>query len=229
MKKVLYLLSLVLPWRARLWLLSRVWHYEIHPTARIGLSWIMPVRLILGPHASIGHFTLCKGVSLLHMGTYASIGNGNWITGYPENDSEGQHSSGPGHFAHQPERRPQLIVEEHAAITNRHIIDCTSTVRVGRFATVAGFNSQILTHSIDLEQSRQSSAPITIGEYCFVGTNVVILGDSVLPPYCVLGAKSLLNKRYEKPYRLYAGVPSREVRELDPDLKYFQRPEGFVV
>ena len=36
-----------------------------------------------------------------------------------------------------------------------------------------------------------TAAPITIGDYCFVGTNCVLLGGSVLPSYSVLAAKSL--------------------------------------
>ena len=53
-----------------------------------------------------------------------------------------------------------------------------------------------MTHSIDLAAGRQASAPVVIGEYGFVGTNCVLLGGSVLPERCVLGAKSLLNKAW---------------------------------
>src|SRR6185369_2821609 len=132
------------------------------------------------------------------------------------------------HLAHLPGRSPQLIVEEHAAITHRHLIDCTHRVEIGRFSTLAGFQSQILSHSIDLEHCRQSSAPVRIGDYCFVGTNSVILGGSTLPSHSVLGAKSLLNKVYENEYSLYAGVPARELKKLDRNLPYFTRAIGFV-
>src|SRR3712207_7972137 len=43
------------------------------------------------------------------------------------------------------------------------------------------FRSQFLTHSIDLLENVQRSRPIKIGKFCFVGTNSVILGGSVLP------------------------------------------------
>lgn len=227
MKKAIYLFSLFLPWRFRRWVLCNVFHFEIHPTCRVGFSWILPNHLTMEPFARIGHFSICKGLETLHLAQYAIIGNGNWITGYPKGDSTG--AAEPGHFAHQSERRPELLVGEHAAITNRHIIDCTNTVHIGRFATLAGFGSQILTHSIDLEQCRQSSAPVTIGEYCFVGTNVVILGGSVLPDYCVLGAKALLNKAYSETYYLYGGIPARPLSKLEKDLGYFNRKTGFVI
>ncbi len=45
------------------------------------------------------------------------------------------------------------------------LIDCTARVRIGAFATIGGFRSQLLTHSIDFEAGRQTAEPIEIGEY----------------------------------------------------------------
>jgi acetyltransferase-like isoleucine patch superfamily enzyme len=126
-------------------------------------------------------------------------------------------------------RRPLLRLGDDSAITHRHIIDCTNAVEIGRFVTVAGYGSQVLTHSIDLAACRQSSEPIQIGDYCFVGTAVVILGGSVLPPFSVLGAKALLNKSFCEPYRLYAGIPARSVGEVNREDLYFERTVGFIV
>jgi acetyltransferase-like isoleucine patch superfamily enzyme len=181
----------------------------------------MPEKLIMEEHAQIGHFTLCKGLQLMHIHAHGRVGNGNWITGFPLTTS--------GHFSHQADRNPALTVGEHAAITNRHIIDCTDSVTIGKFTTFAGFQSQILTHSINLETCRQHALPVFIGDYCFVGTNVVILGGSTLPSYSVLGAKSLLNKEHSDTYTLYAGVPAKPVKKLESDLGYFNREEGFVI
>jgi acetyltransferase-like isoleucine patch superfamily enzyme len=121
-----------------------------------------------------------------------------------------------------------LILGEHAAITNRHLIDCTDRVTIGKFTTIAGFQSQLLSHSIDIEKNRQDSKPICIGDYCFLGTNCVLLGGSALPDYSVLGAKSLLNKAHMETHRLYGGVPAKPLKELARDLAYFKRTEGFV-
>ena len=221
MKKLLMALSLFLPWPLRRWLLGRAFGYQIHPTARIGRAWVMPQRLVMEAHARIGTLTVCKGLELVHMQEHAYIGNGNWVTGYP---------TGPSlHFAHQPDRRPELILGRHAAITNRHLIDCTATVRIGAYTTLAGFSSQILTHSIDLTESRQAAAPVTIGEYCFVGTNCVLLGGSALPDRSVLGAKSLLNKVFLETDTLYGGVPAKPISTLPvTQMAYFRRETGFV-
>jgi acetyltransferase-like isoleucine patch superfamily enzyme len=214
------LVSLLLPWPLRRWTLQRCFGYQIHPTARIGLAWVRPKRLVMDAGTEIGMLTVCKNLDLIHMHAKSRIGRGNWITGFP---------SGPSrHFAHEQERRPELILGEHAAITNRHLIDCTSRVVIGRFTTLAGFQSQILTHGIDLEECRQSSAPVTIGDFCFIGTNCVILGGSVLPCYSALAAKSLLNKPFEEDYSLYGGVPARSLKRLSREFRYFQRTTGMV-
>src|SRR5437868_8292114 len=73
------------------------------------------------------------------------------------------------HFASDVARRPELILHAHAAVTNRHIIDCTDLVTVGRFTTFAGFRSQFL-YALDRPYvGRQLSAPVSLGESSFVG------------------------------------------------------------
>ncbi len=221
MTNVLRLISLLLPWNIRRGFLEKQFGYKIHPTARIGLAWVFPSRLIMEEGAAVGHLTVCKNIDLLHLKAHSVIGRGNWITGFPLGPSP--------HFAHQSDRRPELVLDEHSAVTHRHLIDCTNSVKIGRFTTVAGFQSQIITHWIDIQENRQTSAPIQIGNYCFVGTNSVLIGGSVLPDFCVLGAKSLLNKAFSDSYQLYGGVPARPIQTISRDSKYFQRTEGFVV
>lgn len=220
MKTLFRILLLLLPWRIRRVLLVRFYGYTLHPSAWIGLAYVYPDHLVMDEGSRIGHLTVCKGLHRVELGQQARIGRGNWITGYP--------LAGGRHFAHLPDRDPCLLVRDHAAITNRHLIDCTERVEIGAYATVAGFQSQFLTHSIDLEHNRQHARPIEIGTRCFVGTQCVVLGGAVLPARSVLGAKALLNKSHEQEGFLYAGVPAVPVKPLPQDWKYFQRETGFV-
>jgi len=205
MKNFLQLILLLLPWKMRRVFLEQQFGFQIHPTARIGLAWILPSRLIMEENTGIGHFTVAKNLNLLHLKAHATIGRGNWITGFPPGDSP--------HFASETERRPELVMGEHSAITHRHLLDCTNAINIGR----------------DIAQNRQVSRPISVGDYCFVGSNSVLLGGSSLPDYCVLGAKSLLNKAHAQTHRLYGGVPARELSVLSPDCGYFNRRQGFVI
>lgn len=221
MKRIGKVLTVLLPWPLRRWVLRRCWGYVIDPTARIGLAWVFPRRLTMGPHSIIGHGTVCVHLDEVRLEERAVVGRLNWITGFPGD-------GGGGFFGHVPGRVSRLWVERHAAITNRHLIDCTCEVRIGALATVAGFRSQLLSHSIDLGRNRQDAAPIRIGERCFLGTGCIVLGGAVLPACSVLGAGAVLNKVQVETHTLYAGQPARAVKKLDPAAGYFTRDIGLV-
>lgn len=215
------LFTVLLPWPLRRRALQRWFGYQIHPTAKIGLAWIFPAELVMAEGAKIGHLNVAVNLDRIEMGAKSSMARGNWITGFSTRLPS-------KHFAHQTDRQSALIIGECAAITKFHHIDCTSKITIGKFSTVAGYRSQFLTHSINVMENRQDSAPINIGEYTFVGTNVVILGGSQLPARSVLGAKSMLNKIYTDEWMLYGGVPAKPLQAIPPDAKYFTRTEGFV-
>jgi acetyltransferase-like isoleucine patch superfamily enzyme len=213
-------LLMALPWRLRRSALRLILGYEIDPSARIGLSLISVRTLRMGPKARIGHLTRVKGLQELSIGEAASLGNLNWVTAVPSGHAV--------HFAADQERNPSLVIERHAAITHRHLIDCTDRVVVGEYSTVAGWRSQILTHAIDVRLSRQSAASISIGRYCFVGTGVIILKGACLPNYSILSAGSVLAAAMSDSFMLYSGVPAVAVKPLDQTSSYFQRTQGFV-
>ena len=208
-------------WPFKRFLLRKLFGYSLAPSARIGYSYIFPRRLRMAAGAKIGHGNVCKGIELLSMGSHASIGRLNWITGFPRRTNT-------KHFELQPARRPRLVIARHSAITNRHIIDCTDRVIIGEFSTIAGFRSQLLTHSIDLVESRQKACPILIGKRCFVGTSVVILPGAQIPGYSVLAAGCVVATPLVKEYALYAGVPAKYIKQMPADNKYFARETGFV-
>jgi serine acetyltransferase len=226
MRNFLFFISLLLPWKIRRPFLEQQFGFQIHPSARIGLAWILPSRLIMEENTAIGHLTVARNLDLVHLKTHATIGRGNWITGFPLNHRQ---STDARHFGSETDRRPELVMGQHSAITHRHLIDCTNAITIGAFTTVAGFQSQFISHTIDIKENRQTSRPISIGDYCFVGSNSVLLGGAALPNYSVLGAKSLLNKAYTQTHRLYGGVPARELSILSPDCGYFNRRQGFVI
>lgn len=210
-----------MPWRLRRVLLNKIFGYKIHKTARIGFGWVYPGHLEMGEHARIDHFNVLIHLDTVHMDSNAYIGRSNWITGTSaQGDSP--------YFKHQTNRRAELLIGKHSNITKNHHIDCTNSIVIGDFVTIAGYDSQFLTHSIDVYENRQDSLPIRIGDYTFVGTNSVILGGSVLPAHSVLGAKSLLNKAYSEEWKLYAGVPARAISDIGRDAKYFNRTDGHV-
>lgn len=211
----------LLPWLIKRRVLSFFFGYRLSPDARIGYAFVFPRRLEMEAGASIGNLTVVQGISLLRMEHASHLGRLNWVSGFPKGPSK--------HFEAEPEREPSLIIRRHAAITNRHLIDCSGRVEIGEFSTFAGFRSQILTHSIDLHEGRQATRPISIGAYCFVGTGCILLPGARLPDRSVLAAGSVLTRtEVEDPSGLYAGAPAKFKKPLPADWRYFNRTEGFV-
>ncbi|MCL7988652.1 hypothetical protein M8998_11955 [Sphingobacterium sp. lm-10] len=221
MKKILSFLVVILPWALKRPMLKLIWKYDIHPKARIGLAYVFPKHLVMKEGSKIDHFTVGIHVDLIHLEVKSKIGRSNWITGFPLGTKS-------KHFKHQLLRKSELVIGSNSAITKNHHIDCTNSIKIGSFSTIAGYNSQFLTHSVDVYENRQHSEPIEIGDYTFVGTNVTVLGGAILPSHSVLGAKSLLNKRFEETWMLYSGIPAKPIKDIDPSAKYFSRLEGFV-
>jgi len=219
-KTIFHLLILLLPWPIKRRLLIAVYGYELDPTAYIGISIVLVEKLKMAKHSRIGNLNIVRRLELVQLGERSTIGSYNLITCISKKNK--------AHYQHLPDRRTELLLEEHAAITMQHILDCNESIRIGRFSTIAGYRSQLLTHSIDTYKARQSASPIQIGAYCFVGTSCILLGGAKLPDRCILGAGALLNRGYDEEYRVLAGVPARPVKELDDSVLYFQRQTGFI-
>jgi acetyltransferase-like isoleucine patch superfamily enzyme len=211
----------VLPWWLKRRVLSALFKYELAPSARIGFSWVYPKKLVMEEGSRIGNLCTIINLDEVVLKAHSTMGRGNWVTGFPTGTAS-------PHFAHQKGRVSRLVLGKHSAITKNHHLDCTSPVEIGNFTTLAGYRSQFLTHSINLLEARQEGSPIKIGDYCFVGTNVVVLGGAELPSRSVLGAKSLLNKRYAEEWTLYAGVPALKKCGIPQSAKFFSRTSGFI-
>ena len=149
----------------------------------------------------------------------ARVGTFNWIFGMLPSKR---------YFTSEPDRLSALIMEEDASLTSRHIVDCTNTVTLGAFSTVAGFYSQILTHGIDVATNRQTSAPISVGHHTMIGTRVILLKGSRVPDRAVVGAGSVFRGTPEGTGGLWSGIPASRVREIDETGTYFTRKKGHV-
>jgi acetyltransferase-like isoleucine patch superfamily enzyme len=208
--------AIILPWPLRRSVLNMLPGFSIARESRIGFALILSDRTVLEPGARIGHFTVIHPIGLLQLGRYASIGRGNRVIGAQEAHI----------YSREPGRQSALLMGEHSGITRNHLIDCSNTVRVGKFTLIAGWRTQILTHSPDFANSRQVTAAVTIGDYCFIGTACIILKGSSFPDRSILAAGSVYSKSHDQGLAIYAGNPAVPVRQLSADLAYFRRPVG---
>lgn len=205
-----------LPWPWRRAVLNMLPGFSLARGSRIGFSLILSDRTVLEPRARIEHFTIIHPIGLLHLGRDASVGRGNRIVGAQD----------AYYYTREPDRLSALILDEHACITRNHLIDCSNTVRICKFALVAGWRSQILTHSPDFAKSRQGTGPVTIGEYSFISTGCIILKGTAFPARSILATGSVYSRSYDQEWMIYGGNPAEPVHQLSSDLAYFRRPVG---
>ena len=216
---VINLFVSVLPWFLKRPILTGCYGYDIHPRARIGLSYVFPKKMKLGDNSRIGSFNIIKNLENLVLDSESTISNFNWISAHPAQSNSFSHKN----------RRAEMLVGKHSSITMWHRFDCTDSIKIGGFTTIAGYRSSFLTHSVNVVDCVQDCKPIDIGNYCFLGTNIVMLPGSRVSDHSLIGAMTLVNKPLESPYSLYAGVPVRRIRSVETGAKYFTRTTGRIV
>lgn len=219
-KVVLQVGCFFLPWVLRRRILQFAFDFKIGVDARIGWSIILAERVVIEQGATIGSFNYFAAVETLSLFKNSRIGNFNIFGGLGKTENR--------HFAEEHDRVSGLRLGEGAAITNRHYLDCTNLIDIGKFSIIAGVRSQILTHSIDLIECKQKSSKVSIGQFCFVGTGVIILRGVNVSDNIVLAAGAVLDSDVSEGYSIYGGVPARELKKIPNNARYFLREEAFV-
>lgn len=214
MRSALQILMILLPQSLKRLVANRLLGWEIHPTAHLGKSLIRVGRLTMGPKASIGPWNVIQGLDELHLAEGAAIATRNSITGIPGTS---------GIFTHSPNRRSALVMGRWSMMTNAHEIDCSDLVEFADYAVLAGFRSQVLTHSLNLVQDRFVTGPVRLGEHCAVMSGCTILSGMQVPDRAIVSAGSVITTKLTAEHTFYRGNPAEAVRELPPTLKYFHR------
>jgi acetyltransferase-like isoleucine patch superfamily enzyme len=206
----------ILPRSLKAWCYRAVYGYRIDPHARIGLALLDAERVEIEAGAYIGHLNLVTRVKALHAERGARVGSFNIIRG-GERVHLGPHSlvmrlnvlnAIPDHDC---TTEPVSVLEIGAGtvITQGHRIDFTDRVTLGKNVIIGGRNSSLWTHD------RQETAPIEIGDYCYLGSEVRLAPGATLPSECVLGMGAVLTGKIEAGPSLVAGVPAKVVKPLD--------------
>jgi acetyltransferase-like isoleucine patch superfamily enzyme len=216
MRFVWALLMIVAPSPLRRHLGRRLFGWDIHPTAHIGRSVILVKHVSMGPNATIGSRNVIRALEELRLGEGASIATRNFISGIPM----------PVEVPNSPNRRPSLILGKGAMITVAHEIDCADRVELGDYASLAGFRSQILTHSLNLVRDYFETGPVEIGTRSAVMSGCILQSGTRVPPRCIVSAGSVITTKLTKELTFYRGNPAEAVRELPPNLAYFRRGES---
>jgi len=206
----------VLPGLAKRCLYRWLFGYVIGPGVRLGVSLIDATRVELGAGTQIGHFNLITRVTHFETGRNARLHSFNIVRGgdrvrlgdYSDVIRMNVLNAIPDHDCTTD---PESVLElgPGAVLTSGHRIDFTDRVTLGRNVIVGGRNSSLWTHN------RQETAPIEIGDFCYLGSEVRLAPGAKLPEECILGIGAVLVSEIKEPRSLVAGVPAKAVRPLD--------------
>jgi acetyltransferase-like isoleucine patch superfamily enzyme len=205
----------MLPGFAKRPLYRALFRYRIGRGVRIGLVILDAEEVDLGDGTVLGHFNLITRVGHLVTGKSVRIGTLNVIRGgervelgdYAEVMRLNVLNAIPDHdCTTQPLSR--LEIGAGAVVVSGHRIDFTDRVRLGRNVILGGRNSSLWTHN------RQRTAPIEIGDFCYVGSEVRLAPGARLAERCILGLGSVLTGPIDTPGSLVGGVPARVLRPL---------------
>jgi UDP-3-O-[3-hydroxymyristoyl] glucosamine N-acyltransferase len=174
--------------------------YRIGRNVRIGLTFLDAADVDLGEGTRIGHLNLITRVGQLVTGREIRIGALN-ITRGGERVSLGDYSTVmrlnvlnaiPDHDC-TTSPVSTLELAAGAVVVSGHRIDFTDRVTVGRNVVIGGQNSSLWTHN------RHQTAPIAIGDFCYIGSEVRLAPGAVLAERCILWIGSVLTGRIAIP------------------------------
>lgn len=194
----------------------RLFGYRIGRRVRIGLTLLDAGDCEVGDDVTIGHGNVVIGVRRLTIGDHVRIGQLNVIRGGDE-VSIGRYcdilrlnelNSIPDPVVVNP-TDPRLSLGAGSVVTAGHKLDFTDRVEIGRRVIIGGRSSSIWTHN------RQRTAPVRIGEMTYVGSEARFAPGAAVAGRCIVGMGAVVVDELAGEGRLVAGVPAREVKELD--------------
>lgn len=178
-------------------LLTRLGH-RVHPSARVEPNLVWKVQVMaLGPGAQIYKWNVFKNMRLVQLGENALIGRFNLVSAHPA-------------FERLYRYGAELRMGRESFVTSLHHLDCSGSFTLGELSALAGHQTRVMTHSIDLRRNAQAAYPIAVGSRSFVSARCLLLGGATLPERSVLAAGSTLIKgSLESGPGLYAGSPAK--------------------
>ena len=151
--------------------------------------------LVTGKSVRIGALNIIRGGERFRLGDYAEVMRLNVLNAIPDHDCTTSPVS-------------RLEIGAGAVVVSGHRIDFTDQVTIGRNVIVGGRNSSLWTHN------RQQTAPIAIGDFCYLGSEVRLAPGARLAERSILGLGSVLAGAIDTPGSLVGGVPARIIRPL---------------
>lgn len=121
------------------------------------------------------------------------------------------------HITGLPDKQPRLRIGTHAFIGMGAFVQVFDAVTIGAYALIgpycyiASTNHRFERRDIPIQQQGFTTAPVTIGEDAWLGTQVVVLPGVTIGKGAIIGAGSVVTRDVPA-YEIWAGVPARFVK-----------------
>jgi acetyltransferase-like isoleucine patch superfamily enzyme len=177
-------------------------HLELESGATIGHGniFLRTERVSLGRKAAVDHANIIRGGTEVRLDDYARIMRFNVLNSIPDNDCE-------------TITDPRLRLGPGAVVVSGHRLDFTDRIDLGTNVIVAGRNSSLWTHN------RQQTMPITVGDFCYLGSEVRLGPGARLGAWSILAMGGVLVRPIQSDQVVVGGVPAKEIRPVTEDDK----------
>lgn len=112
----------------------------------------------------------------------------------------------------------KLVLGNNSYVNWQAFLDLNDSITIGNNCSIAMRCNFVTTfHDIGSHECRggeSRTAPIFVGNGCWIGAHCTILPGVIIADGCVIGANSLVTKDTE-PDGLYVGSPAKRIRTLD--------------
>ncbi len=158
-------------------------------------------KLTIGEHTRIGVLNIFRGGDEIRIGRYCEILRQNEINSIPEPE-----------VVNEIDQR--FIFGDGSMMGASHKIDFTDKVEFGNRVILGGRNSSIWTHN------RQRTMPVTVGNNSYLGSEIRFAPGASIPANCIVGMGSVITDSLQNEYKLIAGVPAKEIKDLDDEGRF---------
>ena len=185
MRKIIILLIAFCPFsgKVRAWLYGRMPDYTIEKNVHIGFGTVINcAKLRIGKDSVLGRLVRVKNIDSFVVGKNSLVNSSCMFCGPVPSLKSFQRDVTIGDFAN---------------IQCGHYFDVVAPIEIKDYVTLAGKETQIFTHSFDIEGNRLDGS-VEIGNHVYIGSRCIINLGVAIADKVVLQAGTVLNKSLEE-------------------------------
>lgn len=166
-------------------------------------------RLCIGHNGYIGRLNMVSGLISILLRDTGSIGNANKIVRGPVDNV----TSGPA----------MLLIGRIGKITANHRVDCTRSVRIGDYSTLAGIGIQVWTHGYIHDVSGPGryriDGAVNIGDNVYIGASSIVSMGVTICSGVMVGAGTTISRSIDEQGLYVSSAVRRLPRPAAPETR----------